>query len=347
MKRVLTFTLALVILMSLCACGPKKPAPGVLEITPDNWYAYFDVVKSDPEVTDDNGEYRNEDYYYAFRLKDEYASALVYSDDETAQKTYDFEALEADPWSSVEFTVSYDSVWGQCNADGEIIPALAETESQTSQAYYFPEDADDPSAGSFAYMNASYQNDVPDYANVLKSFTVSEASGHLLVTPEAAEAAVAAAETAQPPVLDTYNDPGEPTEVPLTMDNWQDYFEIKDVTREYKNAFDEVDNVSLEYDLTLKDEYLMKLAPGSNAIFQVTYTETSPDGYAYEGDWDGEVNFSYLDSEMGSFGAYITSASMQTDEAGQYITDEAGQYIPYYTYVLTVARVAGTLYLYN
>lgn len=346
MKRTLTFFLALTMLLSLCACG-KKPAPGVVEVTPDNWYAYFDVIKTDPEVTSDDGEYRSENYYYAFRLKDEYASEILDPSDEETQKTYDFESLEKGPWSGVDFKVTYDSLWGQCNADGDIIPVLADKESQNTQASYYPDSADDPYAGSFAYMNTNYENDALSYVNVLTGFTVTEASGQLIMSPEAAEAAIAAAGTAQPPVLDTYADPGEPTEVPLTLDNWQDYFEIRDRVREDKNAFGEVDYVSQQYELVLKDEYFMKVAPGSDAIFQITYTQTSPDGYAYNDDWDGEIDFSYMDSDTGSFSTYITSSGMQTDEAEQYITDEAGNYIPYYTYALTMARVGGSLFLYN
>ena len=66
-------------------------------------------------------------------------------------------------------------------------------------------------------------------------------------------------------------------EIELTMDNWQEYFEIKEVNNIRKNAFGEVESVYPTVGIFLKDEYYSRLPQyfdNLNIAFELTYDET-------------------------------------------------------------------------
>lgn len=47
--------------------------------------------------------------------------------------------------------------------------------------------------------------------------------------------------------------------VEITIDNWQEYFEVKEAYMLFKNGFDEYDQIHMGYAITLKNEYLDKI----------------------------------------------------------------------------------------
>ena len=51
----------------------------------------------------------------------------------------------------------------------------------------------------------------------------------------------------------------EPVTIEITIDNWKEYFEVKEASMLFKNGFDEYDQIHLGYAITLKSEYLDKI----------------------------------------------------------------------------------------
>ena len=78
-------------------------------------------------------------------------------------------------------------------------------------------------------------------------------------------------------------------EVEITMDNWQDYFEFKEIVLPWNtyNAFDELEseNVTIDYCIVLKDEYEIDEEKSKVAIEYTGYRE----------EWSIDVDMSTLD----------------------------------------------------
>ncbi len=60
--------------------------------------------------------------------------------------------------------------------------------------------------------------------------------------------------------------------VELTADNWQNYLEIETVFRAETNAFNDIDNLWVNYALVLKDEYVSKFS-GADGAFEFSFSE--------------------------------------------------------------------------
>lgn len=63
----------------------------------------------------------------------------------------------------------------------------------------------------------------------------------------------------------------EPAAVEITMDNWQDYFELRDTEQVYINDACSVVNRVFGYGVFLKEEYVPRLAEGSDVSFELEY----------------------------------------------------------------------------
>lgn len=67
-------------------------------------------------------------------------------------------------------------------------------------------------------------------------------------------------------------------EIELTIDNWQEYFELKEVNSIRENAFGEVESVYPTVGIFLKEEYYSRLPQyieNLNIAFELTYDETA------------------------------------------------------------------------
>lgn len=83
----------------------------------------------------------------------------------------------------------------------------------------------------------------------------------------ATEAPPAATETA--PVTEPA--PQIITPVEITLDNWQEYFELRQTEQVYMNESCAVSNRVFGYGVFLKDEFVPLLAPGSDVSFELQY----------------------------------------------------------------------------
>lgn len=67
-----------------------------------------------------------------------------------------------------------------------------------------------------------------------------------------------------------------PTDIEITLDNWQEYFELKEVNSIRTNAFGEVSSVQPSIGIFLKEEYYSRLMDGyytTDLSFELTYDE--------------------------------------------------------------------------
>lgn len=86
-------------------------------------------------------------------------------------------------------------------------------------------------------------------------FTATETS------PTEAELQTSATEPAPPAVLP----------VEITLDNWQEYFELRQTEQVYVSQSCAVTNRVFGYGVFLKEEFLSRLAPGSDVSFELQY----------------------------------------------------------------------------
>ena len=57
-----------------------------------------------------------------------------------------------------------------------------------------------------------------------------------------------------------------PKTVEITMENWEEYFELREIRLTYLNDFDEIDSIGFGYGIYLKEEYVEKLYTGYEAV---------------------------------------------------------------------------------
>lgn len=68
-------------------------------------------------------------------------------------------------------------------------------------------------------------------------------------------------------------------EIEITMDNWQDYFEIRPCVSFHKNDFDEVDSIGMANGFGLKKEFEERIIDANVAV---EYTQSDVTGYPFE-----------------------------------------------------------------
>ncbi len=137
----------------------------------------------------------------------------------------------------------------------------------------------------------------------------------------------------------------EPVEI--TLDNWQDYFEVVEVPVWEENAFGEIDSFNLEYEFRLKEEYYPRLnAEASNIVIEISYSY---------GKKPCKVDFENLTYELGERLRTETTTNITDkfyDHNGRFFTNPFGitsydpgtQEVRYYDDV-EMLRIQGTLYL--
>ena len=80
MKKAISLLLALVLCLSLCACGKKTET---IEITTENWNEYFTIEQVETWQENAFGEYDNLKIDLVLSIKDEYAERVVEKQDTT------------------------------------------------------------------------------------------------------------------------------------------------------------------------------------------------------------------------------------------------------------------------
>ena len=96
-----------------------------------------------------------------------------------------------------------------------------------------------------------------------------------------------------------------PEVIELTMDNWQEYFELRECFDLYTNNFGEMENFNIGYGLFLKEEYISRLEnitevsfeiEADRALYAVNVDEATGDytlgesysGYNWDWHWEGQ-----------------------------------------------------------
>ena len=106
--------------------------------------------------------------------------------------------------------------------------------------------------------------------------------------------------------------------VEITMDNWQEYFEITDFVSVWKNDFDEVESTKYGYCLSLKSEYADKVVD-ADVAFEYYFSEPCYVDIEYNIDTKhiivGEVYTEDLikDKNMSDIGMYATEEHYGTN----------------------------------
>lgn len=158
----------------------------------------------------------------------------------------------------------------------------------------------------------------------------------------------------------TYYDLDSLQRVELSMDNWEQYFELKEMTGIHKNGFGEIERFMVEYKFQIKEQYRNKvnttLSFGSVAtmqasgIFSCTITDMEKGTYQI----NHAINPDDLAEEVDNFGAIagglygitVASAVMFCSDGGSYDPATATGTLLSWPDQLAVNRITGTLYLY-
>ena len=167
-----------------------------------------------------------------------------------------------------------------------------------------------------------------------------------------------------------------PIDIEITLDNWQEYFEIKEVNSISINAFGEVDYVQPCIGIFLKEEYYDRLLENywdMELAFELTYDETAykilnctPDNYKYElaGQYEREPvtppSWWKLETDCTAIGSvsdrrtyigipeqspFYNTFSAEIGMYGGSANDGKTQYVAGWTNI-QMSRVTGTLKLY-
>ena len=135
--------------------------------------------------------------------------------------------------------------------------------------------------------------------------------------------------------------------VKITLDNWQDYFEISEFPVWKEDAFGETDGFNLEYEFRLKKEFYPRLnAKDSSIAMEISYSY---------GEKPCKVNFEKKTYELGEPLRTETTTNITEkfyDYDGKFYTSPFGvtfydtgkQEVRYYDNVEMI-RIKGTLYL--
>ena len=112
-----------------------------------------------------------------------------------------------------------------------------------------------------------------------------------------------------------------PEIIELTLDNWQDYFELREAIDLYSNEFGELQHFSIGYGLFLKDEFIPRLKNLENVSFELEAERffrtvevdeasgayTTGDALDYNWDW-------HPDGQSGTFSATVWDRTKYTSD---------------------------------
>ena len=154
----------------------------------------------------------------------------------------------------------------------------------------------------------------------------------------------------------------EPVAVEITMDNWQDYFQIEQATAQYKNDKDEYEYVFFGFQITMKPEFTTKTDSNNEVKFTVSFKNevTNVIVDSITGDYEiteecenipdlavGEEVVTYKLNSPDDFPSNIVSCSyMEKFAAGYYNMFQYNGMVPIVK-DYDVIDVEGTIYLYE
>lgn len=125
--------------------------------------------------------------------------------------------------------------------------------------------------------------------------------------------------------------------IEITLDNWQEYFEIVERDKVIKNAFDEITDVVRVWDIVIKDGFEMveyDIAVEYSFIYEMRYYEIDKeDGTLTIGEYSGE----------GKFSDTMNKKISSSVESNLIFTSSAGNKILYFPTDLQIVRIQGTL----
>ncbi len=274
MKKTLALLMALVMCLSLCACGEKKQT---VEITMDNWMDFFEVRKEIEWEENDFGEAECLQVYHALFIRDEYAESinpdsikLVFEYcEEGALKTFDVdwenkiltEGELAESSNTKVHTATYNTANG-----------VSYYEQQPLLVHRFDTGTNMGLVGKDEYINKGLaEKDMADrfgyfFTNwqILRIEGTIEVKGELLDLPNTTQA-TNIIETPQPVVMETIIPETTVTPEPvyetieITADNLWDYFEITEEVRYHEDDFGDLTGIRLDWHFKLKPEFTGKL----------------------------------------------------------------------------------------
>lgn len=153
----------------------------------------------------------------------------------------------------------------------------------------------------------------------------------------------------------------EPVAVEITMDNWQDYFQIEQATAQYKNDKDEYEYVFFGFQITMKPGFTTKVDSSNEVKFTVKFKNevTNVIVDSITGDYEiteeyvnipeiavGEEVVTYKLNSPDDFPSNIVSCSyMKKFAAGYYYMLQYNGMVPIVK-DYDVIDVKGTIYLY-
>jgi hypothetical protein len=165
---------------------------------------------------------------------------------------------------------------------------------------------------------------------------------------------------------------GSTDSIEITQDNWEDYFEVKLIVEESKNAFDEVEMIYLQNIFTLKDDYTDRFKDADIAVeFEETctsvcsieyntetkeliigepFSESEMDAHSYSLDLDlvtGTENYdkTAYKSEKEGWGYGCTLGAGHGGYDGSYEVNGNIITMDGHTYSIEITRIQGTLVL--
>ena len=94
--------------------------------------------------------------------------------------------------------------------------------------------------------------------------------------PETTEPETTEPETTEPEITEPAT-----TTVEITLDNWQDYFELVPGMAASRNAFDEIENAYNRWQISLKEEYRGRIA-NADVAFACTMSEYSECNFTHD-----------------------------------------------------------------
>lgn len=236
-KKTISLALVLAMLLSLCACGKSEAVSNVEALI-----EAIGEVSADSE----NAVIAAEEAYNALtdKEKEKVENYAALTDARVALN----ETLEVE-----QFRQSFIGEWVGVEDGGTI--SFDETGNATLDGVSFSYEIDgDRIHASILGVNVE--------------FTISEDSdGILHLKSDAFELDC---------VREEYFDYFQPEAVEITAENWSEYFEIRECTEIYQNAFGEYTDVATGFGIFLKEEYLEKLSKNtilypSEVYFEVQY----------------------------------------------------------------------------
>lgn len=302
--------------------APKLEDAVEVPITLENWNQYFEIAEKRQEQKDAFGNIEVVMIDYCIDVQEEYADKVVPGVD-----------------STVAFQVTADHEM-EYVAEGQV-----DSFSEDGSAAFNPAQMENDDHANLFSQLIGIEQYSPDgaleYTEHPENITMTRVEGSLFLVDVDPEAIAQAAADATPAPDDAPAPESAPVEI--TMDNWNQYFELTEKQIDQTNAFGEVDSVRLIHAFALKDEYVDKVdtAKENKVAVEVSYEIPDPLLGSISNSEDGEVDFTTDNSAYYGYhyGLMIWNSNGTPGENGDIQWDIVTQNY-------SVVRVQGQIYLY-